>query len=182
MKTIALFGGSFDPPHVGHMAIVEALTQQKRFDKIIVMPTYLNPFKTDFCAPSDLRLSWLKKIFHSNKKVEVCDFEVRQEEKVPTIKSVEYLQQKYENIYVVIGADNVASLSKWSEYKRLQEMVTFLVATRSGIDVPKEYETLLVNEEISSTELRENIMQSRLPQECAVEIETFYKEHNARKN
>jgi nicotinate-nucleotide adenylyltransferase len=62
MDSIALFGGSFDPPHIGHEAIVKALMKLDEIDKIIIMPTYLNPFKTEFFAPADLRVKWLKKL------------------------------------------------------------------------------------------------------------------------
>ena len=48
MDTIALFGGSFDPPHIGHEAVVKALKDFKEIDKIIIMPTFLNPFKSKF--------------------------------------------------------------------------------------------------------------------------------------
>ena len=73
MKTIALFGGSFDPPHLGHYSIVHALLEIKEIDEIIVMPTYLNPFKDASFAPAELRLRWLKEIFKEERKVTVSD-------------------------------------------------------------------------------------------------------------
>ena len=67
MKTIALFGGSFDPPHIGHKAVVEAVLKLKDVEEVVVMPTFLNPFKDSFHAPSDLRLKWLREIFSGKK-------------------------------------------------------------------------------------------------------------------
>ena len=76
MDTIALFGGSFDPPHIGHEAVIKALKKFKDIDKIIIMPTFLNPFKSDFYAPSSLRLKWLKEIFNEETNVEISDYEI----------------------------------------------------------------------------------------------------------
>ena len=68
MKNIALYGGSFDPPHIGHEAVVKALLDLNYIDKIIIMPTFLNPFKDGSTAPSSLRLDWLKEIYSDFKR------------------------------------------------------------------------------------------------------------------
>ena len=176
MDTIALFGGSFDPPHIGHEAVVKALSKLKNIDKIIVMPTFLNPFKSKFYAPSSLRVKWLKEIFSEYKNVEICDFEVKQQKQVPTIESIKYLLKKYKKIYLVVGADNIAYLHKWHNYDELKELVTFVVASRDAIDIPNEFLKIDVDEKTSSTELRDNIQISKLPKKCAQEIYKYYKE------
>ena len=60
---IAIFGGSFDPPHLGHQEIVNEALKSLHVDKLFIVPTHLNPFKKEFFAPSKLRLKWLKKLF-----------------------------------------------------------------------------------------------------------------------
>jgi nicotinate-nucleotide adenylyltransferase len=178
METIALFGGSFDPPHVGHEAIVRALLSFKDVSKVVIMPTYLNPFKQKSHASALMRLQWLKKIFSSLPNVEIDDFEVNQAQKVPTIVSVKYLLKKYKKIYLIIGADNVSSLGMWNAYEELKKLVTVVVVGRDKIDIPKEFLTLDVNESISSSELREHMDISKLPKDCALEISEYYKENN----
>jgi len=180
METIALFGGSFDPPHIAHEAIVKALLNIEEIDKVIVMPTFLNPFKSQFFAPSELRLKWLKEIFSDYKNVEISDFEVSQAKKVPTIESVKYLLKKYKKIYLTIGADNLETLAKWKNYHELQELVTFVVATRKSVEIPENFVQLSIDVDISSTTLRHTIDKTKLPQKCAVEIEKYYKEQNAK--
>lgn len=178
MKTIALFGGSFDPPHIGHKAIVEALIELDFIDKVVVMPTFLNPFKSHSHASSKQRLRWLKDIFNEFKNVIVDDFEVLQNKKVSTIQSVKYLLKRYEKIYVVIGADNLESLHKWDSFEKLNSLVTFIVVSRDNIKVDKDLIALHVDVPISSSSLRENMQISKLPEQCALEIEKFYKEKN----
>ena len=178
METIALFGGSFDPPHIAHERIVNEALKIEGIDKVIVMPTYLNPFKKTSYAPSELRLSWLQKIFASNEKVEVSSFEVDLAKKVPSILSVQHLLKRYKKIYLIIGADNLASLSSWEKYEELKTLVTFIVVTRDYIKVPKSFVTLKVEEEISSTKLRTKIEKNKLSNICSEEIIKFYKENN----
>jgi len=172
---IALYGGSFDPPHIGHKAIVEALEELDYIDKIIIMPTFLNPFKSESHAPSELRFKWLKEIFNKFKNVKIDRYEVEQNRQVPTIESVKYLLKTYKDIYLVIGADNLASLKEWNSYQELKDLVTFIVVPRDKILVDKKFIQLEVDEKISSSELRDNINISMLPQVCAAEIEQYYK-------
>lgn len=180
MDTIALFGGSFDPPHIGHEAIIGALSKFKEIDKVIVMPTFLNPFKSNFYAPASLRVKWLKEIFSDYKNVEVSDYEALKKRQVTTITTVKHLLKSYKKIYLVIGADNLVSLNKWSGYDELKSLVTFIIVPRDGIEISKEYLSLNVDEKISSTKLRENIEISKLPKKCAREIYNFYKENNCK--
>lgn len=179
MESIALFGGSFDPPHIGHVAIVNALQKLEYIDEIIVMPTFLNPFKKVSHAPSELRVKWLKKIFSSSKNVNVDDYEVIQNRQVPSIESVKYLLKKYKKIYLVIGADNIANLPKWKNYEDLCKLVIFIVAPREKIKIPENFLTLDLDEKVSSSYLRKMMDASMLPECCAVEIIKYYKENNA---
>jgi len=180
MKTVALFGGSFDPPHIAHVAIVRALENFRDIQKVVVMPTFLNPFKTSSYAPSSIRIMWLKKIFDNFKYVEVSHYEVDQEQKVSSIESVKHLLKDYDKVYLVIGADNLLTLDKWDRYKELKKLVTFIVATRDNIEIPQGFLKLIVNENISSTKLRDQVDLSKLPQICAKEIIEFYKEKSAK--
>jgi len=175
METIALFGGSFDPPHIGHKAIVEALNDLEFIDRTIVMPTYLNPFKSKSYASSELRFQWLEKIFKNLNNVEISDYEIKQGRKVTTLETTHYLLKKYKKIYLVVGADNLSSLPSWSGYNELKSLVTFIVASRDDIEIDKSYLQLKIDENISSSILREKIESSKLPKECATEIEKYYK-------
>ena len=175
MKTIALFGGSFDPPHLGHYGVVSALLEIQELDEIIVMPTYLNPFKNNSFAPAELRLKWLREIFHEYKKVTVSDFEVSQGSKVPTFETVKILHREYEKIYLIIGADNLQGLKSWYRYSELEKQVTFMVAHRDKIEIPANFRDLQVSVAISSSELRKSINEEMLCGINANEIVQYYK-------
>jgi nicotinate-nucleotide adenylyltransferase len=164
MKTIALFGGSFDPLHNGHKAIVNSLIGFIDIDKIIVMPTFLNPFKSKSHTPPEQRYEALKDAFEGLENVEISDYEIKQKRKVASIESVKYFLQFYSKIYLIIGADNLESLHKWQDYQELKNLVSFVVATRDNIKIPDDYITLHVEEDISSTKIRKEItkLQNRI--------------------
>ena len=177
-QTIALYGGSFDPPHIGHETIINALLQLHYIDNVVVMPTYLNPFKESSFAPAKLRLEWLKKMFFFTENILVSDYEVTQNKKVPAIKSVKYLLQNYKKVYLVIGADNLEKLHKWHRYDELKELVTFIVASRQNIAIPADFIQIQIDENISSSELRESMDTTKIPTRIKKEIIQYYKEKN----
>jgi len=180
MKTIALFGGSFDPPHLGHKAVVKALLELQEIDRVLLMPTFLNPFKSGSFAPASLRLKWLRDIFTDFQDVIVDSFEVEKQTKVATIESVEYLLKNYDKVYLVIGADNLESLHKWHKYKELETKVTFIVASRDKIVIADKFLQLIVDKDISSSEFRKNFSENDLAKINAKEILKYYKEKNER--
>ena len=177
MKTIALFGGSFDPPHIGHEAVVKALIKLEYLDKIIIMPTFLSPFKSNFFAPSELRLKWLKTIFSKNKKIIIDNYEVNLMQQIPTIQTVNYLLKSYEKIFVVIGADNLQTLKNWQQFNELKKKVQFIVASRDQITIPKNFIKLHVDEKVSSSDLRKVTDKTKFTTICADEIAQYYYKH-----
>lgn len=174
---LALFGGSFDPPHIGHEAIAKEAISKLDIDRLIVMPTFINPFKDSYFANPNLRLEWLKKLFGNLEKVEVCDYEISQNRPVPTIESVKFIYKKYipNKIYLIIGADNLASLKTWDSYDELERLVEFVVASREGIEIPYHLQKLYINANISSTKFRNNLNLNYIPTLIQNDVEKVYK-------
>lgn len=108
---IALFGGSFDPPHAGHDAAVRAILSSLKPDLLVIMPSFLNPFKKSFSAPPQLRLRWCRALWSDAPGVEVNDYEISQNRSVSTIQSVKFLLEKY-GTSGKIAAEMAASASE----------------------------------------------------------------------
>jgi len=175
---IAIFGGSFDPPHIGHESIVNEAINQLDIDKLIVVPTFLNPFKKSSFLDAKERLFLLKKLFKDNRKIEVSDFEIKQNRAVYSIETIKYLQLLYkpDTIYLIIGTDNLEKLHLWHSFEELKTLVTFIVANRSGY-LNENYDnirTLKVNFDISSTNLREKLDLSYIPQTIKKDVNTLW--------
>jgi nicotinate-nucleotide adenylyltransferase len=183
MKSIALFGGSFDPPHLGHLEVVDRALEQLDIEKLIVLPAYLNPFKTTSVAPASLRLKWLQRIFKDYPDVEVSSFEIDHNRSVATIESVRYFKSlQSAHLFLIIGADNLESLEQWQHFDELKDLVTFVVAHRDAITIPSHYIDLHVDAPVSSTVLRQKMNHTLIPQSVSDEISQYYKEKNGKQN
>ncbi|CAA6810949.1 MAG: Nicotinate-nucleotide adenylyltransferase (EC [uncultured Sulfurovum sp.] len=165
-NTIALFGGSFDPPHLGHKAIVEEALKVLNIDKLIVVPTFLNPFKESSYFTVEERLERTKMLFSDFENVMVNAYEINQKKPVPTVETLAFFQKSYEVLYLIIGADNLENIEKWQAFDRLNAEVIWLVATRSGYAIKseklREFKLLNIEVDLSSTEIRNKIIKESL--------------------
>ena len=133
MRKIAIYGGSFDPPHLGHLEIIKSVLKNLEPDLFFIVPTFLNPFKDSYYFSPTLHLKWLKILTNSlnQNAIKIIDYEIKQAQKTPTIKTLEFLKKTYnltknDKIYLIVGADNVESLPKWAEFERLKNSVEFV--------------------------------------------------------
>lgn len=153
----AMFGGSFDPPHLGHKEIIKRVLELKDVDRVLVVPTYLNPFKSSFSADAELRLEWVKKSFNFD-SVEFSSFEIEQNRAVYTVETFKEISKERDIRYIVIGADNLESLSKWREFEYLNSKIIWIIATRVGQSIDcsllRESVVIKVDIDISSTSIR----------------------------
>ena len=178
---IAVFGGSFDPPHIGHENIVELALMELPIDKLFVVPTFLNPFKSHFHLPPFERFELLQELFSEDKNVEVCNFEIVQNKKTPTFETVSFLKASYniEKIYLIIGADNLKNIHLWYNFLELKELVSFVVVTRDGIvlenDCLLDLKYLHLDAKVSSTNLRENMNLDLIPTKLREKVRELWK-------
>ena len=173
---IAIFGGSFDPPHVGHEKIVSMALEHLNVDKLFVIPTYLSPFKENFCAPAPLRLSWLKHMFAHLHAVEVLSYESDQKRQVPTIETVQHLKKCFPDAHfsLIVGSDSYATLPKWNSYEELCQNVEIVVAQRGEFEHPQDLKILPINVNISSSKLRCFLDKRFIPKTIENEVIAFY--------
>lgn len=171
---IAIFGGSFDPVHIAHEAIVREALETLNIDKLIIVPTYLNPFKHSFYLEPKTRYKLLQKVFDKFEKVFVCDYEINQKAPSYSINTINYLNQIYtpSKIYFIIGEDNLATLDSWHQIEELKKLVEFVVVSRKGFEMKnaKNFISLNVNINISSTLLRKKIDFDYIPKEIKDDI------------
>jgi nicotinate-nucleotide adenylyltransferase len=162
---IAVFGGSFDPIHNGHISIIKKALEQLDIDKLIVVPAFLNPFKTKSHLSAKDRLEMINIVFQNTSDIIVCDFEINQHKSTTTIDTIKYIKTQYrylKKIYFIIGADNLAHLNRWHKIDQLKQEVEFVVATRDNIATHK-FKTLDVDYNISSTQLRNKLDFKHIP-------------------
>ncbi len=173
---IAIFGGSFDPPHLGHLAVIDAALAHLPIERLYVVPAFVSPFKSATAAPATLRLQWLKTLVH-DPRVVVSDFEVAQNRSVATIETVTHFKNGADNVYVIIGSDHLEHLHKWHRFETLDEAVTWVVATRTDVAIDPRFIQLSVDVPVSSTALRRELKREWIPEAITQEVIEYYKEH-----
>ena len=174
---LALYGGSFDPPHAGHVAVVTKALEVLNIDKLVIVPAWRNPFKLSVIAEGTLRYEWLREIFAPLPQVEISDFEISMGRSVYTIETVKYYLTQCNEIYLIIGADNLEKLSGWHAFDELNTMVHWVVASRNDIPIPENMIRLTISEPISSTNFRTSKSPLGLEPTIEQKITTYYKEH-----
>ena len=174
-RSVAIYGGSFDPPHIGHLEIIKKALYTLPIAKLIVIQTFISPFKKGHFAPPELRLKWLKKITEFDNRIEVSDFELKKSKRSYTIDTVNHFSSVYDTIFFCLGADNLKSLHNWHKFNELDKRVKWVVATREEITIPDNFIKLDVDMPISSSTLREEIDPKQIPEEIRDEVVKSYK-------
>lgn len=164
---IAIYGGSFNPMHIGHEKIVDYVLNNLNMDKIIIIPVGIPSHRENNLEQSNTRLKICKEIFKGNKKIEVSDIEIKSEGKSYTYDTLLKLMVLYgENneFFEIIGEDSLKSLKTWKNYEELLKICKFIVFRRKddkNIQIDEEFLNnkniiILENEyyDISSTEIR----------------------------
>ncbi|RXK13416.1 nicotinate (nicotinamide) nucleotide adenylyltransferase [Halarcobacter mediterraneus] len=176
---IAIFGGSFDPPHIGHQTIVKKAIKKLDIDLLIIVPAFLNPLKVKSFLNAKSRFNLLKKLFSNKENIKVSKYEIKQNRPVYSIETIKYIKKKYNpsKIYLIIGADNYKNFHLWDSYKEIKELVTLVVVTREGYDfkVEEQAKKLKVNIKISSTELRNTFKIEYIPKKIRHEVKKIWR-------
>jgi len=134
---VALFGGSFDPPHLGHLEIARAAKDAAALDRVLFLPCATSPHKTESPpAPAPDRLKMLHALVRGHESwAEVSDIDL----KLPypsftwrTLNAVRPLLPDGTQLYWILGADQWNQLERWAEPDKLRQALHFLVFPREG--------------------------------------------------
>jgi len=176
---IAIFGGSFDPVHIGHETIINELSHLTYINKLIVVPTYLSPFKQKYHIKPQDRFDILKHMYEHNSDILISDFEINRNQTTPSIITVEHFKKIYEpkKIFFIIGADNLKTLHLWDNFDKLKELVEFIVINRDGYEVKNDiiqFKTINLNINISSSRLREKFDIRYIPKKIQQKVTNIW--------
>lgn len=169
---IGIFGGTFDPIHVGHLAAAVNAKQGAALDKVLMVVANIPWQKEGSRAvyPASERLELVKAAVSGVQGLEACDFEVRRGGKSYTIDTVLEIKKSYsdDQLFLIVGADVASELGSWERVDDLSDLVTLVVVNRPGSQRPKQLEgtwDYLEVEvpalDISSTDLRARAIEGR---------------------
>ncbi len=165
----ALFGGSFDPVHIGHLFIAEEVRLVGGFDRVLFVPARQSPLKSRSPGASrEERLEMLRLALNGRRDFDISTIEFDREGPSYTIDTIRELQSQgeiEEHPGLIIGDDITASFSEWKEHEELQAMVRLVVARREGEIIEESLGRYEVVDNavipVSSSQIRERVREGR---------------------
>ena len=132
---IGIFGGSFDPIHLGHVGIAERAAAEHGLSKVLVVPAHRSPFKVAGPMPLDDDFRWrlVRLACEGHTLLEPCDIELRRGGVSYTIDTVREIRAMYPDadLFFIVGADSLEGLPHWRCYDELSRMCTFVSYPRT---------------------------------------------------
>ena len=179
MSKIAIFGGTFNPFHIGHYEMLKALCESDMFYKVLLIPDRIPPHKEySGDVPDEDRIEMCRIVCEDFKKAELCLIEFEREGKSYTLDTVKALKIIYpdDEFFVACGGDMAKTLNTWFNFNELKKIASFVAFNRANdesfVSEIKRMRslganiTVLANEitDISSSSLRKHLDRKFLPE------------------
>ena len=132
MTRIGVFGGQFDPPHNGHLAVVRAARDQLGLDRVLIVPSARPPHRPAPATPAEARYRLAQSAFAGEPRVEVSRIELDRDGPGYTAETLEALAGPGRDLYLILGADQLAAMASWHRPERVRELARIAVAGRRG--------------------------------------------------
>lgn len=161
MEKIGFFGGSFNPPTIAHLKIVETALEEFGLNKLVIVPMGDKYEKSELLS-FDIRYEMLKNAFKGNKKIVISDMQKNQLKKSYAIDTFKKINEKYNSTknFFIMGLDNYTNISNWKCADELTNNYNYIVFKRDNIEVPKISKNVCyldVSYNVSSTDARNKI-------------------------
>jgi nicotinate-nucleotide adenylyltransferase len=187
-QRIGLFGGSFDPVHLGHLMVARSALEELHLDRLYIIPASQSPFKPDQQpASAAARVQLLRLAFDGQTNCEIDTQELEREGVSYAIDTARAYADRFSGaeLFYLIGADHVPTLPQWREAEALAPLVTFVVVPRSGepvADFPEPFRGQILRGqpmEISASDIRQRLRDGEkidhlTPQRVAEALKTMH--------
>jgi nicotinate-nucleotide adenylyltransferase len=166
MSAVGIFGGTFDPVHAGHLITAQAVREVRELEKIIFIPAYISPHKTEIPVLDAVhRLNMLKLSLEGSEYFEYSDIEIKKENISYSVETIRELKKKHGDLELIIGYDNIFEFKTWKDPDEIIRLVKLVVLKRKTSIEPdfkdKYYKAAVFVEtptiEISSSDIRSRI-------------------------
>ena len=166
MHKVGIFGGTFDPIHLGHLITAQSVREIRNLEKILFIPAFISPHKGDIktSAPED-RLNMIKLAIKDIPFFDYSDLEIKKEGVSYTVDTLRELKKKYDKLEFIIGYDNIFSFNTWKDPDEILKLSKIIVLKRKSSHPPpfedKYYHQAVFVQtrgiEISATDIRERV-------------------------
>ena len=134
-QRLGILGGTFNPIHLGHLAAAEEVRDRLKLEKVIFIPSFLPPHKSEEDMPSAVqRQEMVRLAIRGNPHFTVSDMEIRRGGRSYTIDTIEALRQAHAgaDLFFITGLDSFLEIGTWKEWDRLLTLCSFVVLSREG--------------------------------------------------
>lgn len=142
-QRVALYGGTFDPVHQGHLEIAHKVSQLFEIEKVILIPAHAAPHKLDRRVTSPFhRYAMLAMATQDDLRLEISTVELEAPHRPYTVDTIDYFQQTLgatSDLFFIMGADSWSEITTWREWQRLLTMSNHIVVTRPGCELIEAY-------------------------------------------
>ena len=143
MKRIGLYGGTFDPVHIGHLEIARRVSELFEIEQVIFIPAHVAPHKTGRPVTHPIhRFAMLALATQEDPRLLVSTFELDDPDRRYTVHTVEHFQHELGDsaeLFFIMGADSWSEITTWREWERLLTITNHIVVTRPGYEASKAY-------------------------------------------
>ena len=158
MTRLGVFGGQFDPPHNGHLMVVRSARDQLGLDRVLVVPTAHPPHRPAAETPAEVRYRLAQAAFAAEPGVEVSRLELDRDGPSYTADTLAQLAAPDVQLYLIVGADQLAALDSWHRPDRVRDLARLVVAARPGAPHTAAAQELVMQPvDVSSSELRRRV-------------------------
>ena len=136
---IGIYGGSFDPPHIGHLILAECAREALSLDRVLFVPAWVSPFKEgETRLPAGLRAEMVQLAISGNNHFDGEYWEVHREQVSYTIDTLRHIRKHHpgDSLYLLMGSDTYRDFPAWKEPEEIISLVTLAVAQRPGHQAP----------------------------------------------
>jgi nicotinate-nucleotide adenylyltransferase len=158
---IAIFGGSFNPVHNGHLQVAEVILKKNIVDEVWFIPCGNHAFDKNLIE-GQKRWEMLNLATNGNPRMKVLDLEIKSKEKSYSAKTIRVLKEEFPfDFFFIIGSDNLKDLEKWNNFEYLRDNVEFIVVHRQGYEISNSWgikmKLVELISNLSSTQVRDNL-------------------------
>ena len=165
MPRIGVLGGTFDPPHFGHLALAEEALNKCGLDKILFIPARYPPHKSAENVSSEIdRMNMLKLALEGRPEFEISDLELNRNGLSYTVDTLREIRESFldSEIFFIIGADNISEMEYWHRPEGILELAAVVAFTRTGFESKGKFSSRIEQYEMTPVDISSTCVRTRV--------------------